>query len=58
MGDLELGNRMKGNSVYPKIIPATVAEIKEAMDPPNNAFMPNLERVFRCPGASEPMPPI
>jgi hypothetical protein len=43
---------------YPKIIPATVAEIKDAIEPPNRAFIPNLEMVLRCPGAKEPIPPI
>ena len=46
------------SDAYPIIIPAMVAEIKEAMVPPIKAFMPNLESVLRCPGANEPMPPI
>ena len=43
---------------YPIIIPAIVAEINDAIEPPIKAFIPNLESVFRCPGAKEPMPPI
>jgi len=43
---------------YPIIIPAIVAEIRDAIDPPIRAFIPNLDKVLRCPGAREPMPPI
>lgn len=38
--------------------PISVADIKEAMLPPINAFTPNSDKVFLCPGANEPMPPI
>jgi hypothetical protein len=43
---------------YPIIIPAIVADIKEAIVPPINAFIPNSDNTFRCPGAKEPIPPI
>ena len=35
-----------------------VAESKDAKEPPKTAFIPNSDKVFRCPGASEPIPPI
>ena len=43
---------------YPSIIPAMVADRREARVPPSTARMPNSERVFRWPGAREPIPPI
>jgi hypothetical protein len=33
-------------SSYPNIIPAMVADNKEAKDPPKTAFKPNSDRVF------------
>ncbi len=35
------------NELYPMIIPAIVADIREAMEPPISAFMPNSERFLR-----------
>ena len=35
-----------------------VAEINDAILPPISAFIPNLDKVFRCPGAKDPIPPI
>ena len=35
-----------------------VAESKDAKEPPKTAFIPNSDKVFRCPGAREPIPPI
>ncbi len=35
-----------------------VADNKEAIVPPIKARMPNSDKVLRCPGAKEPMPPI
>lgn len=35
----------------PKIIPAMVADSREAKEPPNTAFMPNSDSVLRCVGA-------
>ena len=32
---------------YPIIIPAIVAEIRDAIDPPIKAFIPNLDKVLR-----------
>ena len=43
---------------YPIIIPAIVADIKEAIVPPIKALIPNLDKFLRCPGAKEPIPPI
>ena len=51
-------SKKKNEVNYPIIIPAIVAEINEAIDPPIRAFMPNLESCVRCPGASDPIPPI
>jgi hypothetical protein len=34
---------MKDRSIYPIIIPAIVAEIKEAIVPPIKAFIPNFD---------------
>ena len=31
---------------YPIIIPAIVAEIRDAIDPPIKAFIPNLDKVY------------
>ena len=38
------------------IIPAIVAEINDAIEPPIKAFIPNSERTFLCPGAKDPIP--
>ena len=35
-----------------------VAEIRDAILPPIRAFIPNLDKVFLCPGAKDPIPPI
>ena len=43
---------------YPINMPAMVAEIKDAMLPPISAFIPNFDKVLRCHGANEPIPPI
>ena len=40
------------------IIPAITADIMEANVPPTSARIPNSDSNFRCPGASEPIPPI
>ncbi len=45
-------------AIYPIIIPAIVADRSEAIEPPISAFIPNSDKVFRCPGAKDPMPPI
>ena len=42
----------------PIIIPAIVADRREAIDPPIKAFIPNSDSIFLCPGAREPIPPI
>ncbi len=42
----------------PIIIPAIVADRREAIDPPIKALIPNSDSVFLCPGAREPIPPI
>lgn len=39
-------------------MPAMVAEIKDAILPPISAFIPNFDKVLRCPGANDPIPPI
>ena len=44
--------------LYPIIIPAIVADISEANEPPKTAFKPNSDRVLRWLGASAPIPPI
>ena len=46
------------SAIYPKIIPAMVADNKEASEPPKTAFMPNEESTLRWPGAKDPIPPI
>ena len=40
------------------IIPAMVADISEAIEPPISALRPKRDNCVRCPGAREPIPPI
>ncbi len=54
----QITRRIVALANYPIIIPAMVADIKEAIVPPISAFIPNSESVFRCPGAKDPIPPI
>jgi hypothetical protein len=45
-------------TIYPMMAPAMTADIKEAIVPPMSARIPKRESTLRCPGASEPIPPI
>ena len=58
MKSYQLFKLLCSNAYYPSIIPAIVAENNEAIVPPINAFIPNSDKVFRCPGAKDPIPPI
>lgn len=53
-----LQNLRPFNWCYPRIVPAMVADNREAKEPPKTALIPNSDNVFRCPGAREPIPPI
>jgi len=47
-----------GNWLIPKNHSRYSKRKVKAIEPPSTAFMPSSDKVFRWPGAKEPMPPI